>query len=104
MTPQEELARLMADNPGLPVLKMGGDGTGEDLDWYVLELAGARLGRWWSYDTRVYDDRDDVVDALVEDGMAEAEAEGEADRLPHGRCIWARMDYTRIGEGNGDGM
>lgn len=32
MTPQEELARLMADNPGLPVLKMGGDGTGEDLD------------------------------------------------------------------------
>ena len=104
MTPQEELARLMADNPGLPVLKMGGDGTGEDDDWYVLELAGVRLGGWWSYDTRVYDDRDDVVDALVEDGMAEAEAEGEADRLPHGRCIWAHMRYARLGEGDGDGM
>lgn len=104
MTPQEELARLMADNPGLPVLKMGGDGTGEDDDWYVLELAGARLGGWWSYDTRVYDDRDDVVDALVEDGMAEAEAEGEADRLPHGRCIWAHMRYARLREGDGDGM
>lgn len=104
MTPQERLARLMAENPGLPVLKMGGDGTGEDDDWYVLELAGARLGGWWSYDTRVYDDRDDVVDALVEDGMAEAEAEREADRLPHGRCIWAHMRYARLGEGDDDGM
>ena len=30
--PKERLARLMAENPGLPVLKMGGDGTGEDDD------------------------------------------------------------------------
>lgn len=37
-------------------------------------------------------------------GMAEAEAEGEADRLPHGRCIWAHMRYARLGEGDGDGM
>lgn len=30
--------------------------------------------------------------------------EGEADRLPHGRCIWAHMRYARLGEGDGDGM
>lgn len=98
MTPQERLARLMADNPGLPVLKMGGDATGEDDDWYVLELAGARLGGWWLCGERVWDDRDDVVDVLVGDGMAEAEAEREADRLPHGRCIWAHMRHANLGE------
>lgn len=80
------LARLIAENPGLPVLKGGGDGSGDDLDYFVLRLAGAELGRWWSFNDRIYDDEDDVSQEIESCWDVDGDPE-TPDDVPHGECI-----------------
>lgn len=86
------VAELIMDHPGLPVLKMGGDGCGTDLDDYVLELVSGWLGWWFLVDDTYFDDLDDAMDRCRELGI-----DTELHPVPNGRCIWIRMDYTDIG-------
>lgn len=96
-----EVARLILEHSNLPVMKMGGDGTGEDLDRFVLELHSAWLGEWWSTGETVFDDEDDALEWCEEHWGEEGDPSLPSD-LPHGRCIWVRMDYWREGSGSDD--
>ena len=48
-----KLAKLIIDNPDLPVYKMcEPDGEND----YVLQVAGAEVGEYWVYKDYIYDD------------------------------------------------
>lgn len=94
-TPQATLERLILEHPGLPVMKLHTE-CDED-DGYVLELTGAWLGGWWLADGRVWDDFEDACHALGDDWVVDDHVDGAVlpGDLPHGRCIWVRMDYWK---------
>ena len=85
-----EVARLILAHSDLPVLKMGGDGSGEDEDFFVLELDSAWVGRWYRIPDceRVFDDIDDA-----REWWEVGDDPGEI-RVMSGPCIWIRMDYS----------
>lgn len=87
-----EIASLILRHPGMPVLKSGGDGSGDDLDYFVLSLVSAEVGKWWSFNDRIYDDEDDVSQEIESCWDVEGDPE-TPDEVPHGECIWIRMDY-----------
>lgn len=92
MSSEEKLRQLIQDHPGLPIMKLHTE-TDED-DNYVLKLTKVFVGQWWEYDGYIYDDRDNVLDALFDRGEIRDsdELEKACDELPTGECIWIVMD------------
>ena len=87
-----EVARLILANPDLPVLKCGGDGSEEDEDSFVLHLVSAWLGAWFDAGERIYDIAEYANDWCNENWEKDGDPM-RAEDLPHGPCLWLRMDY-----------
>lgn len=86
-----KLARLIAENPGLPVYFNFTDES-ENLG-FILRLEDCDLGEWWSTGERVFEDREDAVEHLAWDNDCDPE-DVPGDRLEHGRCIWIRCGFA----------
>lgn len=93
MSSEEKLCQLIREHPDLPVMKLHTEADEDDN--YVLKLTDAFVGRWWAYDEYVYDDRDNVLDALFDRGEIRdaEELDRVCDTLPTGECIWVVMDF-----------
>lgn len=89
---KDKLAKLIIENPNLPVYKMC---EYDREDNYVLQVAGAEVGEYWLYNDFIYDDYDYLFDTIYEDSKkSEEEIENEIDKLDHGDCIWLKMNYV----------
>lgn len=93
MSSEEKLCHLIREHSDLPIMKLHTEADEDDN--YVLKLTDAFVGRWWAYDGYVYDDRDNVLDALFDRGEIRdaKELEEVCDSLPTGECIWIVMDF-----------
>lgn len=90
------LVELMAEHPELPVIMMGDQD--ETPCYYVSEITGsATVGRVAEFLGCVWDDLEELRDAMEEEGFGPDEVERViATARP---CIWAGWDHYR-GEGN----
>ena len=87
-----KLAKLIIDNPDLPVYKMcEPDGEND----YVLQVAGAEVGEYWVYKDYIYDDYNYLFNTIYESTYkTEEEVERKIRKLEHGNCIWLKMNYV----------
>ncbi len=91
---EDELAKLIIENPDLPVYKMCGEQSDCEDD-FVLQVSGAEIGKYWVYNDYVYDDYDYLFEVMAGDSSkSEEEVEDEIEKLEHGDCIWLAMDYA----------
>lgn len=96
---RQRLARLIADNPALPVYKKCGPAEGFDDDGYVLVLDGAEVGRWWTYGCDVFWDEGALVEAIRRDEVdLDHELDVDPDDYLGGECIWVSMRYAGMDE------
>lgn len=87
-----KLAKLVIDNPDLPVYKMC-EPDGEDD--YVLQVTGAEVGEYWVYKDYIYDDYNYLFNTIYENTYkTEEEVEKKINKLEHGNCIWLKMNYV----------